>query len=107
VSVVPVGLLLRGPRSLLPGSIVFSLLGAGGQLASNRWSGSENLAKKTNGWFTSGWSPLTKLSDEEYKAILEEKILRLEAELAILDENRADLLAESRANAAKESSSKA
>ncbi|KAG8165513.1 hypothetical protein KVR01_004065 [Diaporthe batatas] len=109
VSVVPVGLLLRGPRSILPGSVIFSLLGAGGQLASNSWSGSETPAKKSNGWFTSKWSPMTKLSDEDYKVMLEEKILRVEADLAILDENRAALLAEeeSRPKPATESSTKA
>lgn len=52
---------------------------------------------------------MTKLSDEEYKVMLEEKILRLEADLAILDENKAALMAEeeSRTKAAKQSSSKA
>lgn len=105
---MPVGLLLRGPRSILPGAIVFSLLGAGGQFASNRWSGPENSPKKSSGWFTSKWSPMTKLSDEDYKTMLEEKILRVEADLAILDENRAALVAEeeSRAKLATESSSK-
>ncbi|KAG6364955.1 hypothetical protein INS49_006560 [Diaporthe citri] len=109
VSVVPVGLLLRGPRSILPGAIVFSLLGAGGQFASNRWSGPENSPKKSSGWFTSKWSPMTKLSDEDYKTMLEEKILRVEADLAILDENRAALVAEeeSRAKPATESKSEA
>lgn len=111
VSVVPFGLLLRGPRSVIPGSVLFSLLGAGGQSALNRWPGSETSAKKSNGWFTSKWSPMTKLSDEEYKVMLEEKILRVEADLAILDESKAALLAgddsESKTKAAKESSSKA
>jgi len=52
---------------------------------------------------------MTKLSDEEYKVMLEEKILRLEADLAILDENRAALVAEeeSRTNAAEQSNNKA
>lgn len=106
---MPVGLLLRGPRSILPGAIVFSLLGAGGQFASNRWSGTENSPKKSNDWFTSKWSPMKKLSDEDYKTMLEEKILRVEADLAILEENRAALVAEeeSRAKHATESSSKA
>ncbi|KAI3397533.1 hypothetical protein diail_10626, partial [Diaporthe ilicicola] len=105
-SVVPVGLLLRGPRSILPGAVIFSLLGAGGQLASSRWSGSENPPKKTNDWFTSKWSPMTKLSDEQYKVILEDRILRLEADLAVLGENRAALIAEeeSRAKAGRKSS---
>lgn len=48
---------------------------------------------------------MKKLSDEEYKTMLEEKILRVEADLAILDENRAALIAEDEAStkAAKES----
>ncbi|KAJ0118404.1 hypothetical protein J7T55_009187 [Diaporthe amygdali] len=101
-SVVPVGLLLRGPRSILPGAIVFSLLGAGGQLASNVWSRSDPSTKKTSSWFTSKWSPMTKLSDEQYKEMLEERILRLEADLAILDENRAALVAEQESRAKAE-----
>lgn len=101
--------MLRGPRSILPGAVVFSLLGAGGQLASNSWSGSETSPKKTSSWFTSKWSPMTKLSDEDYKAMLEDKILRVEADLAILDENRAALVSEQefRAKAAQESSGEA
>lgn len=103
------GLLLRGPRSILPGAIVFSLLGAGGQFAANRWSGPENSPKKQSAWFTSKWSPMQKLSDEDYKTMLEEKILRVEADLAILEENRSALIAEdeARTKAAQESSSKA
>lgn len=52
---------------------------------------------------------MKKLSDEDYKNMLEEKILRVEADLAILEENRAALVAEeeSRAKHATESSSKA
>lgn len=52
---------------------------------------------------------MTKLSDEEYKVMLEEKILRIEADLAILDENRAALMAEeeSRTKAAKRSGNEA
>lgn len=105
-SVVPVGLLLRGPRSILPGAIVFSLLGAGGQLASNVWSRFEPSTKKTSSWFTSKWSPMTKLSDEQYKEMLEERILRLEADLAILDENRAALVAEQESRAKAEEDSR-
>lgn len=52
---------------------------------------------------------MTKLSDEDYKAMLEDKILRVEADLAILDENRAALVAEQefRAKTARESSGEA
>lgn len=39
----------------------------------------------------SKWVPLRHLSDEEYREILSEKLLGIEAEIAVLDENIADL----------------
>ena len=32
------------------------------------------------------WSPMKVLSDEEYERMLQEKLLRVEAEIAVLDE---------------------
>lgn len=65
---------------------MFSLLGAGGQFAVNKWSASEASSGKTS-WLDRKWSPVTRLSDEEYEHMLEEKILGLDADLAIVDEN--------------------
>jgi hypothetical protein len=39
----------------------------------------------------SNWSPITKLSDEEYTTLLSEKLLRVEAEIAMLDDEIAEL----------------
>ena len=42
------------------------------------------------------WSPLTVLSDEDYGNILKEKLLRVEAEIALLDEEVERLRGEER-----------
>lgn len=103
---VPIGLLLRGPRSVLPGVFVFSLLGAGGQYAANRWSASTSASasgspsvEKTS-WVNSRWSPMTKLSDEQYETLLEDRILKLDADIAVINENIAVLKAQKEAQKA-------
>lgn len=35
----------------------------------------------------SRWSPMAVLSDEDYEAMLQERLLRVNAEIAIIDEN--------------------
>lgn len=42
------------------------------------------------------WSPLTVLSDEDYRNILKEKLLRVEAEIALVDEEVERLRGEER-----------
>jgi hypothetical protein len=37
------------------------------------------------------WSPITRLSDEEYTKMLSERLLRVEAEIAVLDDEIAEL----------------
>ncbi|KAL1862967.1 hypothetical protein VTK73DRAFT_6578 [Phialemonium thermophilum] len=80
------GGMMRGPRNVLPGMVVFSMLGAGGQAVANTVDPSawKNIG---NRFLSSKWSPVTPISDEDYKKILEEKLLKVEAELAILDDN--------------------
>lgn len=51
---------------------------------------------------------MKRLTDQEYESILEEKLLRLDAEIAIIDENIAELKAQQEAQmrgARKQSSS--
>jgi hypothetical protein len=36
---------------------------------------------------SSKWSPVKALSDEQYEELLQEKLLRVEAEIAVLDEH--------------------
>ena len=45
----------------------------------------------SKGILGSKYSPLTFLSDKEYETILEEKLLRLEAEIAVVDDNIKEL----------------
>ncbi|KAL8697650.1 MAG: hypothetical protein Q9201_007022 [Fulgogasparrea decipioides] len=111
-----IGGLIRGRTNIIPGMIVFSLLGFAGQHIYNtldaRQSSHTSLhqprsntnpsssdvsptaphASNANQPFwkralDSKWSPMKILSDEEYEKMLKQKLLRVEAEIAILDED--------------------
>lgn len=71
---------------------MFALLGAGGQAVYNtadaRHTEVNTVAqpeKKT--WMDSRWSPMTRLSDEDYGKMLREKLLRIDADIALVDEH--------------------
>lgn len=66
--------------------IFWSVTGGLGQLVANAvsWRPSSEPGRD---FLQSKWSPVTYLSDPEYEKILEEKLLRVEAEIAIVDEN--------------------
>lgn len=66
--------------------MVFSLLGAGGQAAANSMAGYSWKSTRTS-FLSSKYSPVTPLSDPEYERFLEEKLLKVEAEISILDDN--------------------
>ncbi|KAJ5948667.1 hypothetical protein N7454_001974 [Penicillium verhagenii] len=87
---------LMGGR-LIPGLVVFSLLGYCGQSAFNRldtWQ-AERVQTPSKPFFQrmadSKWIPLRNLSDDEYRGILSEKLLGIEAEIALLDEKIEEL----------------
>ncbi|KAK4044699.1 hypothetical protein C8A01DRAFT_11918 [Parachaetomium inaequale] len=86
------GGLLRGPRNIIPGAVMFSLFGAGGQAIAN-WRATRiaNAAPKTSSGFWSRWSPIKQLSDQDYENILEEKLLRVEADIALIDDRIKEL----------------
>lgn len=46
---------------------------------------------KKNTWLDSEWSPVKVLSDRDYGKILEEQLLRVDAEMALMDERIATL----------------
>ncbi|KAJ9142527.1 hypothetical protein NKR19_g7199 [Coniochaeta hoffmannii] len=77
------GGLLRGPKNVLPGFIVWSVLGAGGQAVGGALSG-RNFGTR---YLASRWSPVTPLTDRQYEKMLEEKLLKLDAEIAIINDN--------------------
>jgi len=69
--------------------LVFSALGAGSSYVSQLSRSSEPKAKTS--WLDSKWSPMQRLTDKDYVRLLEEKILRFDAEIAIIDESIASL----------------
>ncbi|KAL2164329.1 hypothetical protein VTH06DRAFT_3545 [Thermothelomyces fergusii] len=88
------GGMLRGPRNIIPGALVFSLLGAGGQSIANWWTArTADAAPKAGKGFWSTWSPIKPLSDKDYESILEEKLLRVEADIALIDDRIKELRA--------------
>lgn len=85
-------MLIGGPRNILTSMALWTLLGAGGQMAANRSSTRQPTAKdEDNSWMGSRWSPLKKLTDQEYLDLMGEKMLRLEADIALIDDRIAEL----------------
>ncbi|KAL1797687.1 hypothetical protein ACET3X_004293 [Alternaria dauci] len=97
------GLLFRGPRNVIPGTIMFALFGWGGQRGYNyldarnsselrvqaelRARGEdkpkENLMHRIA---KSKWSPMQVLTDDDYENMMQEKLLRVEAQIAVIDD---------------------
>lgn len=80
-----------GPRNILPAALIFSALGAAGQSAANLLDTQEQ--KEAKSLLARKWSPIKPFSDEDYKAMLEEKLLGIEADIALLDEKIAAIRA--------------
>ncbi|KAI5928717.1 hypothetical protein F4810DRAFT_20878 [Camillea tinctor] len=77
--------ILRGRSFILPGMVVFGTLGAGSSFFAQKLK--INEPKTSTSWLDSKWSPMKRLTDKEYEEKLAEKLLRLDAEIAIIDEN--------------------
>ncbi|KAJ3941512.1 uncharacterized protein N0V96_008223 [Colletotrichum fioriniae] len=84
---------LGGPKNIIPGVIVFSLIGGTGQAFVNAAQGRPEVTEKKKSIFESSWSPLKKLSDDEYRDMIDEKMLRIDAEIALIDEKIVELRA--------------
>jgi hypothetical protein len=88
---------------------MFAIFGAAGQTAFNtrdtRKSAAPDpaLESKKSSWLDSKWSPMRVLSDAEYQHMLEEKLLRVEAEIALIDESIDSLRAQEREMASNNS----
>ncbi|KAH7067496.1 hypothetical protein BKA63DRAFT_424138 [Paraphoma chrysanthemicola] len=97
------GLLLRGPRNVIPGTVMFTLFGWTGQQTYNYLDkrNSQELREQAHlksqadykprdtlvqKMAKSKWSPMSVLTDEQYEEMLQEKLLRFEAEIALIDE---------------------
>ena len=93
---------------MLPGAVMFALFGAANQAIYNRSAAQNANLPQTapNGrekfsWMNSKWSPMKVLSDAEYEKMLQEKLLRVNAEIALVDESIEALRAQERDIAAK------
>ncbi|KAF1994933.1 hypothetical protein P154DRAFT_501089 [Amniculicola lignicola CBS 123094] len=86
---------MRGARNVAPGALMFAIFGFAGQHAYNWQEAREAKAaqeppkeKKTfmQRLADSNWFPMRALSDEEYETMLNERLLQVEAEIALVDE---------------------
>lgn len=87
-----------GSRSnIIPGAIMMSLFGLAGQSAVQSlpqlFRGGSEREPFLQRISRSRWIPLKTIPDDEYEAILDEKLIKIEAEIAILDEKISDLKA--------------
>ncbi|KAG6004471.1 hypothetical protein E4U21_001043 [Claviceps maximensis] len=87
--------LARGPSRLLPAIVIWGLIGSGGQAIANRWSASPEVTQVKGDGTSWLWkiSPLKKLTDEEYIDMMKEKILKVEVDIALIDDRIAELRA--------------
>ena len=87
---------------MIPGLLVWSAVGFGGQVlvdvispTASRQSDERSRPGFIERIAASKWSPMTKLSDEQYANIQREKLLRIEAEIATIDDDIAKLNSQS------------
>ena len=70
------------------------MIGAASQAAVNAFDRPERKASEAKkGWLHSKWSPITPLTDQQYERVLEEQILKINVEIALIDESIASLQA--------------
>ncbi|PWW79608.1 hypothetical protein C7212DRAFT_350451 [Tuber magnatum] len=92
------GIVLRKIPNAVPGAIVWGLVGLGGQYAYNvadarhtqgvieKLGNPEPRESMLDRAMRSGWSPVKRLTRGEYADILKEKLLAVEADIAIANE---------------------
>lgn len=84
----------RGRSNVIPGVLMWSLFGGAGQWAANRWNGRDRSEAPTSFWHrvaSSRWSPIKAMTDDEYAEVLRERMMKVEVEIAIVDERIAAL----------------
>jgi hypothetical protein len=107
-------LALGGRKNVVPGMVMFAVFGAAGQGIWNYSATRRNMEEEKlragggdkglqNSWLNSRWSPVKVLTDEEYGRLMEERLLRVRADLAILDENLERLRKEAEAQMKQDS----
>lgn len=83
---------LDGPIRVVPSAFFCAIVLATGQKVYNMVEGSSRKSETLEfegkkGWLDSKWSPVSVLKDENYENILEEKVLRVNAEIEMIDED--------------------
>ncbi|CZS94483.1 uncharacterized protein RCO7_10089 [Rhynchosporium graminicola] len=103
------GGLLRGRKNVIPGAIMFAIFGATGQYLYNKADARKSKQSQVtverdlkDSWLNSKWSPMKVLSDTEYEGMLQEKLLSINAQIALVDENIEALRGQEREITAKE-----
>ncbi|MCJ1371949.1 hypothetical protein MMC20_003169 [Loxospora ochrophaea] len=96
ISGASVGGLTRGRANVLPGAIVFSVLGLVGEKTYQYLDGKHSrsidpaLESGSSIWQKIAimkWSPMKILSDEEYEEMLRQKLLRVNAEVSVIEDD--------------------
>jgi len=91
-----IGAIARGRTNIIPGAAMFGLFGFIGQRGYNSLDAShtacmgqslpaEPVRPLINRIAGSSWSPMKFLSDDDYAILLRERLLKIEAEIALID----------------------
>ncbi|KAF2666970.1 hypothetical protein BT63DRAFT_325812 [Microthyrium microscopicum] len=98
LSFAAVGLVIRGRQNVLPGAFMGSVFGFAGQAGFNYFDKDKyaemSRPKRDSIWkkaADSEWMPFKSLTDDEHADLLKERLLRAEAEIAIIDDEIASL----------------
>lgn len=84
---------IGGSIRAVPAAAICTLIGAAGQYAYNR-SEEQNMNRPPpdenagkHPWLNSKYSPMKVLTDQEYNGMLQEKLLNVNAQIALIDES--------------------
>jgi len=103
LSFAAVGAVTRGRANILPGALTGGVAGWAGQGVYNYYDRQHTASLDPNApprvsivdrVTKSKYFPMRKLSDEEYQSMLEEKLLAVKANIAVLDDDLAALKGE-------------
>ncbi|KAK5133307.1 hypothetical protein LTR08_007832 [Meristemomyces frigidus] len=87
-----VALITRGRRNMLPATLMWSLFGFAGQVTSNSIMAAPKKVQEgpeVGFWqrmAEKSWSPMTFITNEEYAVMLRETLLKVDVEIAVLDD---------------------
>lgn len=98
------GFIFRGRSNILPGAVMFAIFGAVGQHIHNRYTAPKDVQPRENFWkrmSEKSWTPFKVLTNEEYAEMLRERMLKIDVEIAVLDDKIAALKEQENAGTSK------